>query len=81
MNINILTKSHISFQALQEIANVQKTILQKRKLEFIQLLQQSYLPQNNCPSEIINEYIIALQTMDNKTFRNFLKAFYSNWKT
>lgn len=70
-----------TYLALQEIANVQKTILQKRKHEFIEILQQSYLPQNNCPSEIIQEYTMALQTMESKTFKNFLKAFYSNWKT
>jgi len=60
---------------------VQKTILQKRNVEFIQYLQQSYLPQNNCPPEITQEYTMALQSMDNKSFKNYLKAFYCKWKT
>jgi len=66
---------------LQEIANTLKTTLTKRGVELIQWLQQSYLPQNNCPNEIIEEYSHALQTMDGKQFKNYLKAFYSRWKT
>ncbi|XP_057296563.1 exportin-T-like [Hydractinia symbiolongicarpus] len=66
---------------LNEIANAQKTTLQKRGVEFIQWLEQSYLPQNNCPVEIIQEYSQAVQTLNVKSFKNYLKAFYSRWKT
>jgi len=66
---------------LQEISNTQKTTLQKRGLETIQWLEQSYLPRNNCPPDIIHEYSQALQTMNSKTFKNYLKTFYSRYKT
>lgn len=68
-------------QALQEIANVQKTILQKWNVEFLQYLIQTYLPQNNCPPDMTQEYAMALEKMDNKTFKNYLKAFYAKAKT
>ena len=69
------------FQALQEIANVQKTILLKRNVEFLQYLLQTYLPQNNCPPEMSQEYTMALEKMEVKSFKNYLKAFYSKAKT
>lgn len=66
---------------LQEIANTQKTTLQKRGVEILHWLEQSYLPQNNCPPDIIQEYSQALQTMNSKTFKNYLRTFYSRFKT
>ncbi|XP_066912669.1 exportin-T-like [Clytia hemisphaerica] len=70
-----------TYLALQEIANVQKTILQKWNVEFLQYLIQTYLPQNNCPPDMTQEYAMALEKMDNKTFKNYLKAFYAKAKT
>lgn len=66
---------------LQEISNTQKTALQKRGMELIQWLEQSYLPRNNCPPDIIQEYSQALQSMNSKTFKNYLKTFYARYKT
>lgn len=66
---------------LHEIANTLKMALQKRGLEVIQWLVESYLPQNNCPPEIIQQYAQALQGMNIKDFKKYLKLFYTQYKT
>ncbi|XP_065673145.1 exportin-T isoform X2 [Hydra vulgaris] len=66
---------------LQEISNTQKMCLQKRGVEVIQWLEQIFLPRNNCPPVVIQEYSQALQNMNAKAFKNYLSAFYSRWKT
>lgn len=67
--------------ALQEIALTQKMILQKQGIEFIEFLQNKYLPTIQIAPGLIQEYTRALQHADIKTFKNYIKAFFTNLRS
>ncbi|XP_065829069.1 exportin-T-like [Oscarella lobularis] len=62
---------------LSESGQVMKTILARRGVELFHYLQSEYLPSLNFSSELIQEYLKHLQHADQKTFKNFLKAMFS----
>lgn len=67
--------------ALHEIALTQKTILQKQGGEFINFLQNTYLPTLQLTPQAIQEYTNALQHADIKTFKTYAKAFFTNMRS
>lgn len=67
--------------ALQEIALTQKMILQKQGGEFIEFLQNKYLPTLQLAPGLIQEYNHALQHADVKTFKSYVKAFFTNLRS
>lgn len=67
--------------ALQEIALTQKMILQKQGGEFIEFLQNKYLPTLQLAPGLIQEYTRALQHADVKTFKSYVKAFFTNLRS
>lgn len=66
--------------ALSESALCLKTVLDKRGVEFVTFLKNSYLPTLHISPEKIEEYCQALGS-DSKAFKNYLKFFFQNAKT
>ncbi|XP_006633701.1 exportin-T [Lepisosteus oculatus] len=62
--------------ALSECALTLKMIHLKRGPEFIQYLQQEYLPSLQVAPEIIQEFCQVLQQTDSKVFKNYVKVFF-----
>ncbi|MBN3313578.1 XPOT protein, partial [Atractosteus spatula] len=62
--------------ALSECALTLKMIHLKRGPEFIQYLQQEYLPSLQVAPEIIQEFCQVLQQPDSKVFKNYVKVFF-----
>jgi len=67
--------------ALQEIALTQKMVLQKQGGEFIEFLQNKYLPTLQLAPRLIQEYTQALQHADVKTFKSYVKVFFTNFRS
>ncbi|XP_033994291.1 exportin-T isoform X1 [Trematomus bernacchii] len=65
---------------LSECAITLKTIHLKRGLEFIQFLQQEYLPSLQVAPEISQELCQVLQQPDVKVLKNYIKAFFQRAK-
>lgn len=61
-------------QALTEICNMAKAIYAKRGQEFLDFLANVYFPSINCPTQLANDFILALQTQETKQFRKFLEV-------
>ncbi|XP_031566606.1 exportin-T-like isoform X2 [Actinia tenebrosa] len=70
-----------TFLAMQEIAQTQKTILQKQGNDYLNYLQMKYLPSLNLSPSLVQEYTQALQHADMKTFKNYSKAFFTQLQT
>ncbi|XP_066580703.1 exportin-T isoform X2 [Amia ocellicauda] len=66
--------------ALSECALTLKMIHLKRGPEFIQYLQQEYLPSLQVAPEIIQEFCQVVQQPDSKVFKNYMKAFFQRAK-
>ncbi|XP_043943980.1 exportin-T [Protopterus annectens] len=66
---------------LSECAVTLKTIQLKRGPEFIQYLQQEYLPSLQIAPDMIQEFCQVLQQTDSKVFKNYLKVFFQRAKT
>ncbi|KAG0225933.1 pre-tRNA nuclear export protein [Mortierella sp. GBA43] len=64
-----------SVLVLGEIAGLQKAMAQKQGDVFLSYLSQVYLPSINCPPELAQEYIQALQQLDAKQFKKYFQAF------
>lgn len=67
-----------------EVAALQKTIYAKTGVEFVEHLRGVYFPNENFPQAPAEEYLQALQTLDQKAFRQFfqVKCFlFFFWKT
>ncbi|CAL8405187.1 unnamed protein product [Arctogadus glacialis] len=65
---------------LSECALTLKMIYNKRGPEFIQFLQQDYLPSLQVAPEITQELCQVLQQPDVKVFKNYIKAFFQRAK-
>ncbi|XP_023673567.1 exportin-T isoform X2 [Paramormyrops kingsleyae] len=65
---------------LSECALTLKMIHLKRGPEFIQYLQQEYLPSLQVTPDIIQELCQVLQQPDSKVFKNYIKAFFQRAK-
>ncbi|XP_075328444.1 exportin-T isoform X2 [Odontesthes bonariensis] len=65
---------------LSECALTLKMIHLKRGLEFIQFLQQEYLPSLQVSPEIAQELCQVLQQPDLKVLKNYIKAFFQRAK-
>ncbi|KAJ4922827.1 hypothetical protein JOQ06_006491 [Pogonophryne albipinna] len=65
---------------LSECAITLKTIHLKRGLEFIQFLQQEYLPSLQVSPEVSQELCQVLQQPDVKVLKNYIKAFFQRAK-
>lgn len=61
--------------ALTELCSLAKAVYQKRGQEFIDLLLTGYFPSINCPSELANEFVLALQKQETKVFKKSLETF------
>ncbi|XP_029201596.2 exportin-T-like [Acropora millepora] len=66
---------------LQEIILTQRTILQKQGGQLIDFLQNKYLPTLPLSPQVIQDYTSALEHADIKTFKNFVKAFFTNLRS
>ncbi|XP_015780138.1 PREDICTED: exportin-T-like [Acropora digitifera] len=66
---------------LQEIILTQRTILQKQGGQLIDFLQNKYLPTLLLSPQVIQDYTSALEHADIKTFKNFVKAFFTNLRS
>ncbi|KAG0367569.1 pre-tRNA nuclear export protein [Gamsiella multidivaricata] len=64
-----------SMLVLGEIAGLQKAMVMKQGDVFLTYLSQVYLPSINCPTELAQEYIQALQQLDAKNFKKYFQAF------
>ncbi len=60
-----------SIQVLGEIASVQKVILRIKGQSFITYLTDVYFRSVNLPSDRVQQYTQALQTLDTKKFKKF----------
>ncbi|KAL4660294.1 exportin-T isoform X1 [Arapaima gigas] len=65
---------------LSECALTLKMIYLKRGPEFIQYLQQEYLPSLQVSPDIIQEFCQVLQQPDSKVLKNYIKAFFQRAK-
>ncbi|KAJ8245570.1 hypothetical protein GJAV_G00272180 [Gymnothorax javanicus] len=65
---------------LSECALTLKTIHLKRGPEFIQFLQQEYLPSLQVSPDITQELCQVLQQPDSKVFKNYIKVFFQRAK-
>ncbi|XP_036373657.1 exportin-T-like isoform X1 [Megalops cyprinoides] len=65
---------------LSEVALTLKMIHVKRGQEFIQYLQQDYLPSVQVTPDIIQELCQVLQQPDSKVLKNYIKAFFQQAK-
>ncbi|XP_064174772.1 exportin-T [Anguilla rostrata] len=65
---------------LSECALTLKMIHLKREAEFIQYLQQEYLPSLQVSPDIVQELCQVLQQPDPKVFKNYIKAFFQRAK-
>lgn len=63
-----------SVLVLGEIAGLQKAIALKQGDTFLSYLNQVYLPSINCPPELAQEYIQALQQLDAKQFKKYFQV-------
>ncbi|XP_026859855.2 exportin-T isoform X1 [Electrophorus electricus] len=66
--------------ALSECTLTLKMIHLRRGLEFIQFLQQEYLPSLHVSPEITQELCQVLQQPDTKVVKNYMKAFFQQAK-
>ncbi|KAI1313816.1 pre-tRNA nuclear export protein [Mortierella claussenii] len=64
-----------SVLVLGEIAGLQKTMAMKQGDAFLTYLSQVYLPSINCPQDLAQEYVQALQQLDAKQFKKYFQAF------
>ncbi|KAF9353934.1 pre-tRNA nuclear export protein, partial [Mortierella sp. NVP85] len=62
-----------SMLVLGEIAGLQKAIVQKQGDVFLSYLSQVYLPSINCPPDLAQEYVQALQQLDAKQFKKYFQ--------
>ena len=63
-----------SMLVLGEIAGLQKAIVQKQGDVFLSYLSQVYLPSINCPPDLAQEYVQALQQLDAKQFKKYFQV-------
>ncbi|KAI7823777.1 armadillo-type protein [Gamsiella multidivaricata] len=63
-----------SMLVLGEIAGLQKAMVMKQGDVFLTYLSQVYLPSINCPTELAQEYIQALQQLDAKNFKKYFQV-------
>lgn len=61
--------------ALAELCSLSKAIYQKRGQEFVDMLLTAYFPSINCPSELANEFVLALQKQETREFKKSLERF------
>jgi exportin-T len=66
--------------ALGETGHTMKEILSKRGSECLHFLQTEYLPSLQLPQDVIQGYLQHLQHCDLKTFKNYLKDFFTQLK-
>ncbi|KAF9961993.1 pre-tRNA nuclear export protein [Modicella reniformis] len=64
-----------SMLVLGEIAGLQKAMAQKQGDVFLSYLSQVYLPSINCPADLAQEYVQALQQLDTKQFKKYFQVF------
>ncbi|KAF9189572.1 pre-tRNA nuclear export protein [Haplosporangium sp. Z 767] len=64
-----------SVLVLGEIAGLQKAIALKQGDAFLNYLNGVYLPLIQCPPELAQEYVQALQQLDAKQFKKYFQAF------
>ncbi|KAF9898864.1 pre-tRNA nuclear export protein, partial [Lobosporangium transversale] len=64
-----------SVLVLGEIAGLQKAMAAKQGDAFLTYLSQVYLPSINCPVDLTQEYVQALQQLDAKQFKKYFQAF------
>ncbi|KAG9322841.1 hypothetical protein KVV02_008784 [Mortierella alpina] len=58
-----------------EIAGLQKAMAVKQGAVFLNYLSQVYLPSMNCPPDLAQEYVQALQQLEAKQFKKYFQAF------
>lgn len=63
-----------SVLVLGEIAGLQKAMAQKQGDVFLNYLNQVYLPSMNCPPDLAQEYVQALQQLDAKQFKKYFQV-------
>ncbi|KAF9428077.1 pre-tRNA nuclear export protein [Podila epigama] len=64
-----------SMLVLGEISGLQKAMYLKQGQELVNYLSQVFLPSMNCPPEIAQEYVQALQQLDAKQFKKYFQTF------
>lgn len=62
------------YLVMSEIASLQKTIVQTQGSKYLEFLSMVYLPSIRCPADTAQQFLAALQQMDNKQLRKFLQV-------
>ncbi|KAI8599615.1 armadillo-type protein [Dissophora ornata] len=75
MKANFDLQDGQSMLVLGEIAGLQKTMALKQGDAFLTYLSQVYLPSMNCPANLAQEYVQALQQLEAKQFKKYFQAF------
>ncbi|KAF9966278.1 pre-tRNA nuclear export protein [Mortierella alpina] len=57
-----------------EIAGLQKAMAVKQGAVFLNYLSQVYLPSMNCPPDLAQEYVQALQQLEAKQFKKYFQV-------
>lgn len=63
-----------SVLVLGEIAGLQKAMAQKQGDVFLRYLSQVYLPSMNCPPDLVQEFVQALQQLEAKQYKKYFQV-------
>ncbi|RUO96313.1 armadillo-type protein [Jimgerdemannia flammicorona] len=67
--------------AFGEISGIQKAIYAKQGTRFIEYMRGVYLPSIQCPPNMAEDYLQALQQLEMRAFKKFFQAFIQNSKS
>ncbi|KAI8146411.1 armadillo-type protein [Fennellomyces sp. T-0311] len=63
-----------------EMTSIQRTLYSKQGAEFLEYMNNVFLPSMQCPPKMAQEYCQALQQYDNRGFKNFFQSFIAEAK-
>ncbi|KAI9323871.1 armadillo-type protein [Dichotomocladium elegans] len=70
-----------SLLVFSEITSIQKSLYEKHGPEFLEYMNNVYLPSIQCPAETASSYCQALQQFDARAFKKYFQSFISEAKS